>query len=150
MTAATTAGETTPPRRSGRELAASRCRDLLSSHDVGRIAWTAAHGPELFPVSYVYHDGMIIFRTSPYGVLSELIRPTDVVFEVDELDRTRRTGWSVIARGRAAAIPDPAGQNELWASYHALPWADGSRLLVIGIAVRQVTGRTFGRDPDED
>lgn len=132
------------------ELPTSRCRQLLGQEEVGRIAWTAAHGPELFPVSYVYHDGMIIFRTSPYGVLSELVRPTDVVFEVDELDHIRRTGWSVIARGRAAAIPPPSGQDELWAAYRAQPWADGTRSLVIGIEVRQLGGRSFGPDRDAD
>jgi hypothetical protein len=58
-------------------------------------------GPQILPVTYACHDGTIIFRTSPHGVLSELVRPTDVALEIDELDQERRHGWSVVVPGRA-------------------------------------------------
>jgi uncharacterized protein len=71
-------------------ISPSRCRELLASQTIGRIAWQAADGPQILPVTYACYDGTIIFRTSPYGVLSELVRPTDVAMEIDELDQESR------------------------------------------------------------
>ena len=83
-------------------ISPARCEELLQSQSVGRIAWQAADGPQILPVTYAWHEGTIIFRTSPYGVLSELVRPTDVAMEIDELDQHSRRGWSVVVQGRAA------------------------------------------------
>lgn len=131
------------------DMDTARCRDLLSQHGVGRIAWEAADGPQLFPISYAWHDEMIVFRTSPYGVLSELVRPTLVVFEIDELDQTRRTGWSVLVRGRAVGVASPAQLTELWTIDGTVPWAGGIRNLFIGVTPRQITGRTFAPPPND-
>ena len=99
---------------------------------MGRIAWTAADGPQLFPVSYVWHDGQVIFRTSPYGVLSELVQRTAVVFEVDDIDQERRLGWSILVRGCAAGIaPDELTRPAVMTA--ALPWASGHRNLIIAV-----------------
>lgn len=128
-----------------RELTPDRCAELLRRHTVGRVAWAAADGPQLFPVSYAWLDGQIVFQTSPYGVLSELVRRTEVVFEVDDLDAARLTGWSVIVHGisGAAALDDlgrvpssPAGE---------VSRADGLRSVVIGIVPRGITGRSLLR-----
>ena len=82
-------------------LSPTRCQELLESQSIGRVAWQAADGPQILPVIYACHDGTVIFRTSPYGVLSELVRPTDVALEIDELDPEGRQGWSVVVQGRA-------------------------------------------------
>ena len=87
---------------------------------------------------------LIVFRTSPFGVLSELVRPTQVVFEVDDLDATQHTGWSVIARGRGQAVASPALLTHLWTVDGAEPWAGGVRNVFIGITVERLTGRSFG------
>lgn len=126
------------------ELDPDNCRRLLGEHAIGRVAWTSTQGPELFPVSYAFDDGMVFFRTSPYGALSALGRPTQVVFEVDEFDATRRSGWSVIVRGSSAAVSVPMRTTEAWAGYRPLPWVGGSRNLVIGITLQQISGRQFG------
>ena len=60
----------------------------------GRIAWQAANGPQILPITYTWHDDGLVFRTSPYGVLSELVRPKAVV------SRAR-------AVGAIAAAPSP-------------------------------------------
>lgn len=125
-------------------LSAARCRELLAAHHVGRIAWSAAGGLQLLPVSYAFHRGSIVFRTSPYGVLSELIRPADVVFEVDELDPHAGRGWSVVLTGRAEAVAEPAELVQLWTVDGLVPWAAGVRTLFISVTPRQITGRQFG------
>ncbi|MFP5283530.1 MAG: pyridoxamine 5'-phosphate oxidase family protein [Actinomycetes bacterium] len=134
------------PSRSG-DIALSRqtCVELLSSHHVGRIAWHAADGLHLLPVSYAYHQGAIVFRTSPYGVLSELVHPAEVVFEVDELDPELRAGWSVMVIGRAEAVAEPDELVPLWTVDGLVPWATGVRTLFIQVAPRRISGRTFGQ-----
>ena len=46
-------------------LSRSRCQELLDSRSIGRVAWQAADGPQILPVTYASHGGTIIFRTSP-------------------------------------------------------------------------------------
>jgi nitroimidazol reductase NimA-like FMN-containing flavoprotein (pyridoxamine 5'-phosphate oxidase superfamily) len=120
------------------DLTPTECQTLLESRDVGRIGWSAGHGPQIFPVSYACVTDLIVFRTSPFGVLSELVRPTQVVFEVDELDTTRH------ARGRCEAVASPALLTHLWTVDGAEPWAGGVRNVFIGITVERLTGRSFG------
>ena len=76
--------------------------------------WKGADGLQLLPVSYAFHHDAVVFRTSPYGVLSELVRPVEVIFEVDDLDSESRTGWSVVVTGRAQAVAEPRDLVELW------------------------------------
>ena len=102
-----------------------RCQELLESQSIGRVAWQAADGPQILPATYAYHDGTIIFRTSPYGVLSELVRPTDVALEIDELDQESRQGWSVVVQGRAQGIAEPDQLVRMWTVGGVVPWASG-------------------------
>lgn len=125
------------------ELPLGRSQQLLEQGGVGRVGWSAAHGPQIFPVSYAWHDGLVVFRTSPYGILSELTRRTQVVFELDDLDHETHTGWSVLARGYATGIASPAQLVRLWSVDGVEPWASGIRNVFIGITVTQVTGRFF-------
>lgn len=137
-----------PTAGSGRQgfdadLTPAECHALLMSHNVGRIAWNAGSGPQILPVSYGCADSLLFFRTSPFGVLSELVRPTQVVLEVDDLNLIRHTGWSVVVHGRARAVAAPALVDHLWRVGSAEPWAAGTRNVFIGITVERVTGRHF-------
>lgn len=130
-------------------LSEEQCRTRLREQNVGRLAWQAADGPQILPVNYVCHDEAVIFRTSPYGLLSELIRPTDVVLEIDELDTDHHSGWSVTVHGRAEAVAEPAEVSKLWGTADLLPWAPGVRNLFIRIVPRRVTGRSLTRHRPE-
>ena len=122
-------------------ISPSRCQELLESQSIGRIAWQAADGPQILPVTYAYHDGTIIFRTSPYGVLSELVRPTDVAMEIDELDQQNRQGWSVVVQGRAQGVAEPDQLVRMWTVGGVVPWASGIRNVFIQIVPHRITGR---------
>ena len=63
-----------PPTTRLTPLSRSECEELLAANAVGRIAWHASTGLQLLPISYAWHDGQIVFRTSPQGVLAELAR----------------------------------------------------------------------------
>jgi nitroimidazol reductase NimA-like FMN-containing flavoprotein (pyridoxamine 5'-phosphate oxidase superfamily) len=122
-------------------ISLSRCQELLRSQNIGRVAWQAADGLQILPVTYAVHDGTIIFRTSPYGVLSELIRPTDVALEIDELDQESRRGWSVVVQGRAQGVAEPAQLVRIWTVGGLVPWASGVRNVFIQIIPQRITGR---------
>ena len=128
------------PRRFN-PLPSTECHARLQSGKIGRVGWNTTDGPLVLPVTYVYRDGQIIFRTSPYGSLSELRDGRQVAFEVDGFDVTTRTGWSVLAQGRAKAATHPDELTALWNEPEPVPWAAGSRTLFITISAEQVSGR---------
>jgi uncharacterized protein len=129
------------PTNEFRPMSPRRCHELLESQNIGRLAWQAADGPQILPVTYACHDGTIIFRTSPHGVLSELVRPTDVALEIDELDQQSRQGWSVVVQGRAQGIAEPDQLVRMW-TVGVVPWASGVRNVFIQIIPHRITGRT--------
>jgi len=136
-----------PTRRFG-AITGPECVELLESHSIGRVAWHAADGPQILPVTYLYQSDRLYFRTSPHGILSELLRPTDVAFEVDDLNHDTRTGWSVVVYGRAEAVAAPAEVVTLWTPDLA-PWAPDTRNLFIQITPHRITGRRLTRDPED-
>jgi len=98
-------------------------------------------------VTYVWHENNLIFRTSPHGPLSELSQPTDVAFEIDELDQQQHQGWSVVVQGRSEGVVRPAEVVRLWA-VSGVPWASGMRNLLIRITPTRVSGRLVAAPPD--
>jgi uncharacterized protein len=94
-------GEVERPSSHFREIPREECEALLAAQSTGRVAWNAADGPQVLPVTYGVYAGDIVFRTSPYGALSQLDNPTIVAFEIDDIDQAHGAGWSVVARGRA-------------------------------------------------
>jgi uncharacterized protein len=127
--------------RSFSAIAPARCTELLSTQSVGRVAWHGPEGLQILPVTYVYYDGSIVFRTSPDSVLSDLSSSTDVVFEIDEIDQRNHRGWSVVASGRAEAVEEPQEVNRLLTDAGVVPWAPGDRNVLIQITPQKVTGR---------
>jgi nitroimidazol reductase NimA-like FMN-containing flavoprotein (pyridoxamine 5'-phosphate oxidase superfamily) len=123
------------------ELTRARCDELLDTHHAGRVAWNAPDGPMVLPVTYAMYIGNIVFRTSPYGVLSALADRTNVAFEIDEIDQDAGTGWSVLARGRAEAVVGSYDLVTLWQMDGVVPWATGTRNLFVSITPRSITGR---------
>jgi nitroimidazol reductase NimA-like FMN-containing flavoprotein (pyridoxamine 5'-phosphate oxidase superfamily) len=124
-----------------RALTRRECDEELARHSAGRVAWQAPDGPMVLPVSYQLYLGRISFRTSPYGALSALRHPTNVAFEIDEIDMDAGTGWSVVVRGRAEAVTSDHVLSSLWRLDGVVPWATGSRNLFITIDPHSVSGR---------
>lgn len=47
-----------------RSLSEAECWTLLSSYDLGRIAFVIDGWPQVFPVNYVAEGGVVVFRTA--------------------------------------------------------------------------------------
>ncbi|HYI55363.1 MAG TPA: pyridoxamine 5'-phosphate oxidase family protein, partial [Microlunatus sp.] len=124
------------------------CEELLQKHVVGRVGFCGAAGPVILPVNYRVHTGQVVFRTSAYGLLSELRRRTPVAFEIDGIDEPAETGWDVLGRGTAEAVMHDHVLTELWGS-GPIPWAKGTRNMFIAITLTSLTGRVI-RGPFAD
>jgi hypothetical protein len=78
---------------------------------------------------------------TPEGFSDELVRPTEVAMEIDELDQNTRRGWSVVVQGRAQGVAEPDQLVRLWTVGGVVPWAAGVRNVFIQITPHKVTGR---------
>jgi uncharacterized protein len=120
-------------------LPRSECLRLLAEHSLGRLAYVARAGtPDIVPVNYVLRsEDTIVIRTGPGPKLASAERGDRVAFEVDDIDRRTRTGWSVVVTGRARRL----SPNEVAACHSPQPWATGPRRQVLQITIDRVAGR---------
>jgi nitroimidazol reductase NimA-like FMN-containing flavoprotein (pyridoxamine 5'-phosphate oxidase superfamily) len=130
------------------ELAEDQCRTLIAEGGIGRIAYTSRFGPAVLPVNYAWRDGAIVFRTAANGPLDEDLRTgiTDadyqVAFEIDSIDPTARTGWSVLIQGPAHHLTGAAEDAVRQTGVES--WAPGDRELFVRILPSRITGRRVG------
>ncbi|MFJ4989810.1 pyridoxamine 5'-phosphate oxidase family protein [Streptomyces sp. NPDC088732] len=121
-------------------LSRKECWALLSTHGVGRVGVLMPEGLTILPVNYVVVDGAIAFRSYP-GSTPAAVSGTRCAFEVDHVDDLLSQGWSVLIRGVARTVTDPAGVQHLVEHARTGPWAGGGRNLWLKITPGTVTGR---------
>jgi hypothetical protein len=115
------------------------CLQLLRSHTVGRVVYTDNALPAITPVTYAMDGHHIYFRTAEGSRLAAATRDAVVAFEVDDIDRSMRCGWSVVVTGVAS---DVVGSALVRASQLQLvPWVDGERYHYVRITPGVLTGR---------
>lgn len=127
--------------RNGLEvLPRSECLRLLRTAVVGRVALTASALPTVLPVSFVVDGDEIVFRTGRDAKLDAATRDAVVAFEVDEIDPTTHSGWSVVVTGVAREVTDPGLLSE--ERVRALPgWGSDGHGRVVALATDLVSGR---------
>jgi hypothetical protein len=119
------------------------CLRLLASHRFGRLAVSVQNQPPMIrPVNYVFDDGThsIVFRSGEGGKLRLLLGSRQAAFEIDGLDLSSRTGWSVVVKGVAEPITDPFEVRRLERA-PLDPWAPGQRPHWLRIRARTISGR---------
>ena len=134
-----TAEETAPTLQ---EIPAEECHRLLATQEIGRLAVNAEHHPLVFPVNYAMDGTTVVIRTAP-GTKLAAADHANVTFEVDEIDRRTRSGWSVLVRGVAEEV-GPEHREDLVARTHATglqPWAPGEHGRWLRLIPTSVTGR---------
>ena len=130
-----------PDPASFRELGEDECRERLGHSSIGRVAWCGPRGPQVLPVTIALSDGAVVFRTAANGQLARGIRRAVVAIEVDEIDPTTRSGWSVLVVGRAELVGEPGELVQLWLHHDPQPWAAGMRTLFVRVQPERITGR---------
>lgn len=121
----------------------TECLQLLARQEIGRVVFTEAALPAVAVVTYALRGRSVVFRTSEQSRLARLVPDSVVAFEVDDVDRASRTGWSVVVTGPATRVTDPSQLARLDALLLA-PWAPGDRRTYIEISPGLVTGRRIG------
>jgi nitroimidazol reductase NimA-like FMN-containing flavoprotein (pyridoxamine 5'-phosphate oxidase superfamily) len=123
-------------------IPAEECYRLLATHEIGRIVVNAERYPLILPVNYGLDGTTLVIRTHP-GTLQQAAEHANLTFEVDDIDRRTRTGWSVIVRGQAEEV-GPAHREELVARTHAAgvePWAPGEHGTWLRLITHEISGR---------
>jgi nitroimidazol reductase NimA-like FMN-containing flavoprotein (pyridoxamine 5'-phosphate oxidase superfamily) len=113
---------------------------LLADGEVGRVGVTMGSVPAIFPVNYRLLDGAIVFRTAPGSKLAAATDGSVVAFEVDDYETATRSGWSVLAVGRATVVHDLELTTQVLAA-KLEPFADGRRTSIVRIEPEFVSGR---------
>ena len=121
------------------------CLSLLAGDVVGRLAVvTGTAAAAIFPVNYVLDGDTIVFRTDP-GSKFDAAGRAGASFEIDSIDRARRTGWSVVASGRLEEVTQY--DSTTLARLRQLPvdpWADGDKAHYMRLIPDRITGRRVG------
>lgn len=122
-----------------------QCQLLLTSKDIGRIAFEVDGEPEIFPVNFVADRSTIVFRTAEGTKLQQAVM-LRVAFEVDDWDPAKGVGWSVVIKGVAQEIAtgiDPFAKA--LRSRPVVPLAPGAREYWMAVYPSEITGRRFRR-----
>jgi uncharacterized protein len=122
------------------ELTRSECFELLAHEHLGRVAVVDDLGPVVFPVNFVLDRHMVVFRTDAGTKLDAACRGSRVAFEIDGTDAAAHTGWSVVVRGEAVEVTDPAELARL-RKRPLDPWAPGAKAHYVRILPAALTGR---------
>jgi len=122
------------------KLMPADCRRLIAPGGVGRIAFTTTSGPVVLPVNFAMAGNSIVIRTGA-GTLIGAHADEPVAFEADHIDEALCQGWSVLVRGQAHRVLQPAELRHLQDDAAVFPWAPGDRELYVCILPDQITGR---------
>jgi nitroimidazol reductase NimA-like FMN-containing flavoprotein (pyridoxamine 5'-phosphate oxidase superfamily) len=124
-------------------LSQQKCRELLATRDVGRLAFAGAGEVEIFPVNYAVDGSTIVFRIAESTRLMDALK-TRVAFEVDDWNPAKGFAWSVVVKGVAEELTDAIDSvATALRRQHVVPLAPGRRERWIAIYPSAVTGRWF-------
>ena len=119
------------------------CLRLLSTSNLGRVAVNAPGWPPVIrPVTYVFDrpSQSVVFRSDRGSKFTALLHAGEAAFEVDGVDSSEHTGWSVIVVGMAEIV-DRASEVHRLDQLGLHPWAPGNRPHWIRIRAPVVSGR---------
>ena len=103
------------------------------------LAWVDAQGPVVVPVNLAVAAGSVVVRTAAYSTIAREVDDSRVAVEVDLVDDQARTGWSVLVRGVARVLLEPAPADAPTA------WPTGTKSATVRIRPTKVTGRRLAR-----
>ncbi len=129
------------------ELSPAECRQRLRSAEIGRLVFTERALPAVHPVNFLLDGHDVVIRTGPGPKLAAAARGDVLAFEVDEIDRDSRCGWSVLVVGRASLVGD-LDEIVALADPPLLPLVNGGREHLIRIAGERITGRWLSLPAD--
>jgi nitroimidazol reductase NimA-like FMN-containing flavoprotein (pyridoxamine 5'-phosphate oxidase superfamily) len=123
------------------ELSAAECSELLAGHHFGRLGVVSDGTVSIFPVNYVFADGRVAIRTDPGTKLSAAALGR-VAFEIDEVNESARTGWSVVIQGTGYDVTDSIDTaSEQVRQFPVDTWVPGEKANWLRVEPTSITGR---------
>ena len=123
------------------EIPREECLELLAARSVGRLALIRKGRPMVFPVNYGLDGDVVVFRTDP-GVKLSGAPLRKVAFQIDDVDESAGTGWSVLVQGYCYEITNGIdSHSELRRTLPVTPFAPGDKNHWIEIRPEAITGR---------
>ena len=129
---------------STRMLTADECYALLATQEIGRLGVNAEHHPLIFPVNFGLDGTTVVIRTQE-GTKLAAAEHANVSFEVDEIDRRTRSGWSVLVRGQAERLVGRHGGEVILRTLArgVQPWAPGEYGIWLRLIPHAISGRAI-------
>ncbi|MFH8250218.1 pyridoxamine 5'-phosphate oxidase family protein [Microbacterium sp. B2969] len=125
------------------QLTTAECWRLLEDSRLGRLAVTDSRSaPDLFPVNFTTHEGVIYVRTAQGTKLSRILAHPATALEIDGEDA--ETQWSVVVRGWAHRVVD-GEEFEASGAGVLVSWSPGQKPYAVKITPHTVSGRRFRR-----
>lgn len=132
------------PRHGLRVLSREECLALLRGHlGLGRIGYVVDGVPVIVPVNFMLDGDSVVFCTAKGSKLSWLSNHSRLAFQADHSHPADESGWSVLIRGTAQEITDPAEIRVVRSGPRS--WAVPSTEHWVRIVIDQVSGRWLGR-----
>ncbi len=123
------------------EIPRTECLSLLATRRVGRLAVVRDGRPHIFPVNYLIDGDVVVFRSAP-GLKLSGTPLRKVAFEIDDVDETAGTGWSVVVHGYGYEITNGLdARSEFRRLLPLTPFAPGDKGHWIEIMPETITGR---------
>jgi nitroimidazol reductase NimA-like FMN-containing flavoprotein (pyridoxamine 5'-phosphate oxidase superfamily) len=126
-------------------LSEEECVELLEPGGIGRVGVTIAGLPVITPVTFVFHDGAVVFRTGEGSKLRAASAGAVIAFEVDDYAAATKAGWSVLAVGRSRELLDEREIAEMNAG-GPVPWVAGDYAHYVRLQPELLTGRRIVLD----
>jgi uncharacterized protein len=123
-------------------LSTDECLQLLATHEIGRIGVLAGGYPLILPVTYRLDGTTVVIRTHP-GTILRSAEHANVTFEVDDVDRASRSGWSVLIRAQAEEVGEEHRADLIERTHRTgvEPWAPGAKDSWIRLITHEISGR---------
>ncbi len=127
----------------GRGLTRPECLSLLPTVPFARLVFTEGALPAVVPVNFILDSAGIVLRTAAASAVARIADGAVVAVQADDVDPTRRTGWSVTVVGQARRARDEGEVTRL-SALPLQPWVAGERNTFVVVEIGIVTGRRIG------
>lgn len=133
--------------RPGTVLSDGESWSVLERCQHGRLAVSVLGEPDIYPINFIAHDGVLLLRTNPGTKLAELTVNDKVAFEVDEV--TDAEAWSVVLKGTARVIESQSEIDEA-DKLPLKPWIPTRKYTYVEVTPHRIHGRHFelGEEPE--
>lgn len=129
-----------PQPRQLEVLSPRECYALAQTKPFGRVVFTEEGLPAVHPVNFRLHGDDIVFRVAGGGKLATAVANAIVAFQVDDIDETHHTGWTVTFVGRSSLITDVDELVDVAGTW-LRPWVSPPREHFVRVTPGKITGR---------